>query len=363
MERFALGHGSGADWSAATGAALEAFKPAATATLGFVYVTHELGNDLEDIVERLKGESGVSNWVGATGFGICASGQEYFETPAVAILAGSFPDGSFAFFDTEAEAAEDNPRGPRGGLALVHGDSGGTAVLKHVPDIAESTQSFLVGGLSSPEAAQTQVAGAITGGGLSGVLFSSEIAVATGLSQGTNPISPVRTITQCRNNVAVTIDGRPALDVFRDDIGEEFATDLRRAAGVLFAAFPVAGSDTADYMVRNIVGIDEDRRLLGIGAVLEKGQPVFFCRRDADAARSDLTRMLKNLHARAGDAPAGGVYCSCVARGPNLFGPDSEELKMIAAEFGDVPIVGFFGAGEISHGRLYTQTGVLTLFL
>lgn len=36
---------------------------------------------------------------------------------------------------------------------------------------------------------------------------------------------------------------------------------------------------------------------------------------------------------------------------------------MIEAELGDVPLVGFFGSGEISHGRLYTQTGVLTLFL
>ncbi len=55
--------------------------------------------------------------------------------------------------------------------------------------------------------------------------------------------------------------------------------------------------------------------------------------------------------------------CSCVARGPNLFGPDSEELKMIRDELGDIPLVGFFANGEISNNRLYGYTGVLALFL
>jgi small ligand-binding sensory domain FIST len=363
VERFALGHGAGADWGSAAGAALDGFAPSDTANLGFVYVTHELGDDLENILDRLKGETSVTNWVGATGIGICASGHEYFDQAAVAILAGSFPAGSFAFFDTEGEAAEPEPQGPREGLALVHGDPGGRDVLKLVPQVANATESFLVGGLSSPEAAETQVAGSVTGGGLSGVLFSTGVVAATGLSQGCNPIGPVRTITEYRDNIAITIDGRPALEVFREDIGEELAGDLRRAGGVIFAALPVLGSDIADYLVRNLTGVDEERKLLGIGALLDDGQTIMFCRRDADAARADLTHMLKGLHGRAGDAPAGGIYCSCVARGPNLFGPDAAELKMIEAEFGDLPLVGFFGSGEISHGRLYTQTGVLTLFL
>jgi small ligand-binding sensory domain FIST len=35
---------------------------------------------------------------------------------------------------------------------------------------------------------------------------------------------------------------------------------------------------------------------------------------------------------------------------------------MIEAAFGDIPLVGFFCNGEISHNRLYGYTGVLTLF-
>jgi small ligand-binding sensory domain FIST len=70
------------------------------------------------------------------------------------------------------------------------------------------------------------------------------------------------------------------------------------------------------------------------------------------------------LKRRAGPAkPRGALYYTCTARGPNLFGPDSLELKRIADALGDVPLVGFFCAGEISNSRLYGYTGVLSLFL
>jgi small ligand-binding sensory domain FIST len=45
-----------------------------------------------------------------------------------------------------------------------------------------------------------------------------------------------------------------------------------------------------------------------------------------------------------------------------MFGEDSVEMKTIRQELGDIPLVGFFANGEISHNRLYGFTGVLTLF-
>jgi small ligand-binding sensory domain FIST len=37
-------------------------------------------------------------------------------------------------------------------------------------------------------------------------------------------------------------------------------------------------------------------------------------------------------------------------------------MQAIRRVFGDIPIVGFFGNGEISNDRVYGYTGVLTLF-
>ncbi len=57
------------------------------------------------------------------------------------------------------------------------------------------------------------------------------------------------------------------------------------------------------------------------------------------------------------------VYFACLGRGPHMFGAQSADLAAIQDELGEVPLVGFFCNGEISHNRVYGYTGVLSLFL
>ena len=162
----------------------------------------------------------------------------------------------------------------------------------------------------------------------------------------------------------MTLDNRPALEVLKEEIGEILARDLTRIGGHIFAAFPIEGSDTGDYLVRNLMGFDPDQGVLAVGDYLEEEKSLMFCRRDGNTARADMQRMLERLRRRVGqDEIRGGVYVSCLGRGRHQFGEDSEELKMIQDALGDFPLVGFFASGEIYHGRLYGYTGVLTLFL
>ena len=124
------------------------------------------------------------------------------------------------------------------------------------------------------------------------------------------------------------------------------------------------GSDRADYVVRPLLAIDARRGIIGLGAELRRGDPLLFVKRDGSAAQADLRRMLDDLRRRFdGRRIRGALYHTCVARGANMFGPDSAELKMIEAALGPVPLAGFFTNGEIYHDRLYGFTGVLTLFL
>jgi small ligand-binding sensory domain FIST len=124
------------------------------------------------------------------------------------------------------------------------------------------------------------------------------------------------------------------------------------------------GSDRADYVVRNLLGLDVQRDIVAVGSELRRGDPVMFVKRDGGTAQADLRRMLHDLLRRAeGRAIRGALYHSCVARGPNMFGSDSAELRTIEAVLGPVPLVGFFTNGEIFRNRLYSYTGVLTLFL
>jgi len=222
---------------------------------------------------------------------------------------------------------------------------------------------FLVGGLTSSRRQNLQITDRVTEGGLSGVSFSDGVTGATRLTQGCSPIGPRHVITDCQRNVMITLDGRPALEVFREDVGEALARDLNRVGGQIFAGLPIAGSDTGDYLVRNLVGIDPANKLVAIGELVEPGGGVMFCRRDSKTAHDDMGRMLDSIKMGLYTRPHGGVYYSCLGRGAGLFGAGSKELGMIREALGDFPLVGLFCNGEISHNRLYGYTGVLTLFV
>ena len=133
---------------------------------------------------------------------------------------------------------------------------------------------------------------------------------------------------------------------------------------MIFAGLPVTGSDTGDYLVRTLIGIDVENELIAIGDEVEAGDRLLFCRRDAHTAVSDMNRMLDSLATRIGDRTIrGGVYISCCARGPNQFNAGAREADLIQARLGDFPLTGFFANGEINGGRLYGFTGILALFL
>ena len=64
-----------------------------SANLGFLYVTDSLDESFERISERLREATGVKDWVGTIGFGVCVGGREYFDRPAmVALVCGKEAD-------------------------------------------------------------------------------------------------------------------------------------------------------------------------------------------------------------------------------------------------------------------------------
>ena len=366
---FRLVHAGGASWDTLLDKCLaELGRPPEGANLGFVYMTDSLDDDVRSIVERLKERTGIADWVGTIGFGICCTGKEYFDEPAIAILIGALPAGSFQLLPQLTKPGEALPDAVNQWVAskhpmlgIVHADPRNPNLPALIDSISDDTDCFLVGGITASRGKTNQIAGRIGEGGASGVLFAGDVPVVTGLTQGCSPIGPVHEITKGREHIVMELDGRPALDVFKEDIGEVLARNLGRAGNYIHAALPIAGKDTADYLVRNLIGIDPDKKWIAVGDRLSDGDKLMFVRRDAASARKDLKRMLSDLKQRAGAAPKAALYYSCVARGPNLFGPDSEELRTVQEAIGDVPLAGFFANGEISHNRLYGYTGVLTL--
>lgn len=367
MTPFKLGHAANTDWQQAADQVIDQLGTTADCNLAFVYVTDGFSNELGKLLRYLKEQTGIAHWIGSIGQAICCTNQEYYDQAALAVLACQFPEHSFNVFSQAVDlqqipAVENTDFTLR--FAVVHGDPRNGSLPQLIDRLPEQLgNGYLVGGLTSSENHYFQIADDITEGSLSGVVFN-DIPVITGLSQGCTPITEPHQLTECDNHMAISIDSRPALEVFKEDIGEVLARDIDRAAGYIFAGFPVQGSDTGDYLVRNIIGFDPDSGMLAIGEHMTPDTPIMFCRRDGKSAVDDMQRMLKDVQKRLGkDQPRGGLYISCMGRGRHLFGENAEELKMISEVFGDIPLIGFYANGEIAGQQLYGYTGVLTLFL
>lgn len=363
-----------ADWGGLTRACLAQLGPAAgQAGLGFVYVTDALAGHLGEVVALLRQATGIQTWAGSVGIGIIGPAEECFDRPGIAVMTAALPEQSWHLLSGVSQAGQadgarrwaraasgDGQRGPV--VGVLHADPRNPRLPELLGTVAGEISGFLVGGLASARTAPDQVAGGVVRGGLSGLLFAPDVPIVTGISQGCSPIGPVRRVTAARENVLIEIDGRRALDVFKEDIGEILARKLERVAGYIHAAFPVPGSDTGDYLVRNLVGLDVERGLLAVGERVAPGDSLLFVRRDREAAEQDLVRMLQRVKRGLSGPPRGGLYFSCLARGSNLFGAESAELAILRRELGDFPLVGIFCNGEISNERLYGYTGVLALF-
>jgi small ligand-binding sensory domain FIST len=373
---FRAGHAVATRWRQAVEQALSRMGGVPSgANLGFLYVSDHLGRNANDVLGYLRDTTGVQEWVGSVGVGVLATGVEYLDEPALAVMLASLPAGEFQVFSGKSRPPPLGALSPSGAeaahFAVVHGDPGTDDMPELIEDMSAKVASgYLVGGLSSSRAATFQLANDVLQGGLSGVVLSSGIGVVTRLTQGCAPLRAAaavggavmrHVVTDGERNILVSLDGRPALDVLKDDMGES-AEDLRRAVQFIHAGLPVAGSDTGDYLVRNIIGIDPKNKLIAIGALVEAGMPLIFCRRDRASARADLHRMLDSISAELDGRAKGGLYYSCLGRGEHMFGARSVELGIIRERLGDIPLVGFFCNGEISHDRLYGYTGVLTLF-
>jgi small ligand-binding sensory domain FIST len=366
MTDFAFAEAAGENADVVAGALSDRLRRANGHNVGFVYATSPLAASFGRLVDGLRRQTGVENWVGTVGHGVCATGVEYFGRPAAVALTCRFAEGSYQLLPTLADAgkvAELAGKHPVAGFGIVHGDPRNPSVTEIVASLARHRTAFLVGGLSSANSAFPQVAGSgIVDGGVSGILIGGRLDVAVGLTQGCTPIGATHSITRCQGQILATLDNQRAFDVLCEDVGIAEGADPRPWLANVHAAFPVAGPVEAGYVVRNLMGIDQQKGLIGVAETMTVGDRVLFVRRDRESAEKDLGRMVTDLKSRAGSRPRAGLYYSCVARGPSLFDREAYEMQAIRRVFGDIPIVGFFGNGEISNDRVYGYTGVLTLF-
>ena len=426
MKRFAYGHATHPQWAMAAALVLAQLRGqmalpdyVKNPTLALLYITDHYAGAAQDILAHLRAElPEVTDWAGTVGVGVAANNAEYFDEPALVLMLCELPSDQYRVFSGIAPLGI----GFEAHTALVHADSDTPELTELITEMAERTDSgYLFGGLAASRTQTVQfavggdgfmrgqgLASGVFHGGLSGVAFGRDVHLVSRVTQGCLPISPARLVTQADRNVALELDGQPALDVLLRDLNisldqPEPAMQALRATLVGLmrpesasgartdaAAISRTGNFGNDVIVRHLIGLDPMRGGVAVADLVEEGMQLAFCQRNVQAARADLMRICAEIReelepeevsveaamamglgltdkpAQATPHPArhiaGAVYVSCSGRGGPHFGGPSAELQIVRRALGDVPLVGFFAGGEIARHHLYGYTGVLTVF-
>ena len=209
----------------------------------------------------------------------------------------------------------------------------------------------------------------LSGGAVGARLPGAEIHPL--VTQGCRPVGDPYVATRTEGNVILELGGRPPLARLR-----ELAAALPgRDRGLLAQGAHVgmvideyrAELRQGDFLVRGLAGADLESGAIAVGDEVEVGQTVQFHVRDAGSADEDLRRALqREAAALGGHRAAGALLFTCNGRGSRLFGEPDHDAGLVAKVLGDIPVAGFFCAGELGpvggQNFLHAYTASIALF-
>jgi small ligand-binding sensory domain FIST len=102
-----------------------------------------------------------------------------------------------------------------------------------------------------------------------------------------------------------------------------------------------------DFLIRNLLGVDQESGALAITERVRVGQTVQFHVRDAATADEDLRALLRLDRGAHPKRPAAALLFSCNGRGTRLFAEPDHDARAVRAEAGELPLAGFFAQGEL----------------
>lgn len=182
---------------------------------------------------------------------------------------------------------------------------------------------------------------------LSGVATSGWVGLGMGL-----------TVTKSEGNVVYTIDNKPALDIYLENLN--ISIDDMPAIGVEYPLL-IKRDDNIDAL-RAVTGIDTEKRSLLFAGSVPQGSIVSFSISPGFDV-IDHTKAKVMQFAEHNDKTDLFLLFSCVARHLSLGPMVDEEIKFVADKW-NVPVAGFFTYGEIGTNLnkscdFYNQTFTL----
>lgn len=310
--------------------------------------------------ERVEG----ATVLGCSAGGVIGARREIEDAPAVVAWAASLPGIGVQPFRLTFQREDDH--------AIIEGledlpSPDDEPVMVMLADPFSFPADVLLDHLNDTSAGIPIVGGMASGGleaGRNSLYFNDEIlrdgavgAILTGggmttlVSQGCRPVGRTYAVTRAERNVLFEMGGEPAMTRIEELYAEATDRDqllIRRGLHVgsaITETKPELGR--GDFLVRNVVGVDRDTGAIAISDVVEVGRTVQFQVRDAESAREDLRVVLERERSTRPSEVAGALLFSCNGRGSALFGQPDHDINAVRRAFGDVPVAGFFAAGEI----------------
>ncbi len=274
-------------------------------------------------------------------------------------------DSALAGMQLGARLASSAPR-----LVLVLSDGlavNGTDLVRGLVE-ALPAETMIVGGLAADgdRFARTWVLvdGVPKSGHVTAVGLPGPLALGAGSQGGWDAFGPERRVTRARGNVLYELDGKPALALYKDYLGE-LASGLPATALRFPLAIREASGDGAP-IVRTILAVDEATQSLTFAGDIPNGWRARLMRSNHDRLVAGAMRAAADATADLADTPALALAISCVGR-RLVLGARAEEETEAALEA--LPAgsqqIGFYSYGEISAGgfaacELHNQTMMLT---
>lgn len=195
--------------------------------------------------------------------------------------------------------------------------------------------------------------------------YGAAIHVSHGCDSGWRDFGPLRRITRAEGNVLYELDGRPALDLYRDYLGR-LAEQLPGSA--LLFPLSIQAPDGGQALVRTVLAIDETKRSMTFAGDIPQGWKARLMRATEDG-------LIDGAHAAIGQARAAPacphpglvISVSCVGRRLVLGQRSEEEIEAIVDGPKPPPAhLGFYSYGEIAPSLrdcasdLHNQTMTIT---
>jgi small ligand-binding sensory domain FIST len=317
---------------------------------------HHVGA-FEDIAGGLRKLLEPEVMIGCTAVAVAGGSREIEDSPGLSVFGARFGAGRMDALVLDAIQTDDGfvilgwpDSVPARGTLLMLADPYSFPVADLLRLVnAQVPELTVIGGMASAAAGpggNRIVADArIESSGAVAVLLSDDIPVRAVVSQGCRPIGRALTVTRAEHNLLYELAGQPAVNRLQDLVlaADEAERDLMRR-GLHLGIVVDEHRDTfgrGDFLVRNLLGVDQDSGAVAVGEQLEIGQTVQFHVRDADAADEDLRELLGPV---SGDA---ALLFTCNGRGTRFFGTENHDAAAIVDELGTIPMAGAFCAGEI----------------